>query len=110
MPASSYIRARRIRGRITVDMMHAMKGFNSFLTPSTLTPAPKGLKSTGSPQFNSPWSFCGFPAITIPSGLSSNLLPVGIQLIGRPYSDFNLLNISSWCESILDFPKDPRDP
>jgi aspartyl-tRNA(Asn)/glutamyl-tRNA(Gln) amidotransferase subunit A len=37
------------------------------------------------------WSFCGVPAISIPCGFTGHGLPIGMQLIGRPWSEASLL-------------------
>lgn len=46
-------------------------------------------------------TICGCPAISIPCGLSENGLPIGIQLIGRPYREHDLLSAAAWCEAVL---------
>jgi Asp-tRNA(Asn)/Glu-tRNA(Gln) amidotransferase A subunit family amidase len=81
-----------------------------LLTPSTTTPAPKGLEYTGNPAFNVPWSFCGFPAITLPSGLTRNGLPLGIQLAAKHFNEKYLLKVARWCENALGFRKTPDFP
>lgn len=43
--------------------------------------APKDLETTGDGTYCAPWSYAGLPAITLPSGFSSEGLPLGIQLI-----------------------------
>ena len=43
----------------------------------------------------------GCPAISIPCGKTSEGLPVGLQVIGRPYCEARLLAFASWCESVL---------
>ncbi len=73
------------------------------LTPSTPTAAPASLSTTGDPRFNSPWSFAGFPTVTIPCGLSPDGMPCGLQLIGRPGSEWELLTAAGWCESQIGF-------
>jgi aspartyl-tRNA(Asn)/glutamyl-tRNA(Gln) amidotransferase subunit A len=103
MPASTYLKAQRIRSLFIREILATLEGFDCFLMPATTTPAPAGLSSTGDPSFNSPWSFCGFPAITLPSGLTKDSLPLGIQLVGRPFEEERLLSVASWCEKILRF-------
>lgn len=46
-------------------------------------------------------TICGCPAISIPCGRSERGLPVGIQLIGRPYAESDLLSAAAWCEAAL---------
>jgi Asp-tRNA(Asn)/Glu-tRNA(Gln) amidotransferase A subunit family amidase len=87
VPSSAYLRAKRIRGVFIEDIRELLTGIDCLLTPSSLTPALKGLQSTGDPAFNAPWSFCGFPATTIPCGLTDEGLPLGIQFTGPPYGE-----------------------
>lgn len=110
MPASAYIRAQRIRVRFIRDMEAVMEDVAGLLTPSATTYAPHGLEYTGDPAFNAPWSFCGLPAITVPSGLTRDGLPLGIQIIGHPFHEDQLLLCAGWCEEILGFQETPRDP
>ena len=110
VPAPSYIRSQRIRGRFIRETATLLKDIDCLLTPSTTTPAPHGLEYTGNPAFNAPWSFCGFPVITVPSGLDKDGLPLGIQLIGRPLDEPHLIEAARWCENVLGFPNEPRDP
>ena len=50
-------------------------------------------------------TFCnaGVPAITVPAGLSSNGLPIGLQFIGQNFKDETLLNIAHWFERETQF-------
>ncbi len=56
----------------------------------------------------------GCPAISIPCGFTANGLPVGLQLVGSPYGEAELLRTAAWCEAVLDAslkaPIDPRPP
>ncbi len=108
--ASTYLKAGRIRVQFTEDIASELKEFDCFLMPSTVTPAPKGLESTGDMAFNVPWSFCGFPSITVPSGLTKHHLPLGIQLVGRAFDEETLLRVAYWCERTLGCGREPHDP
>ena len=108
--ASTYLKAERIRVQFTYDIASGLKEFDCFLMPSTATPAPKGLESTGDMAFNAPWSFCGFPSITVPSGLTKDQLPLGIQLVGRAFDEETLLRAAYWCEKTLGIGREPHDP
>jgi len=46
-------------------------------------------------------SVCGCPAISIPCGRTSAGLPVGLQLIAKPYAEAELLSAAAWCEAVL---------
>jgi amidase len=43
----------------------------------------------------------GCPAISIPCGFTSAGLPVGLQIVGPPYSEVRLLSVAAWCEDML---------
>ncbi len=73
-----------------------------LLTPTTPTPALADLTNTGNPLFQGPWTYCGLPAITIPSGLAASGLPLGIQLVSARFQEPRLLAAARWCESVLD--------
>ena len=79
-----------------------MEGVDVLLTPSTPTPAPKNLSSTGDPMFQTPWTTAGVPAVTLPSGLSESGLPLGVQLASAPFEEETLLTSARWCEEVLD--------
>ena len=54
----------------------------------------------------------GCPAISIPCGFTADGLPVGLQLVGAPYGEADLLRTAAWCETVLGAalgaPIDPR--
>jgi Asp-tRNA(Asn)/Glu-tRNA(Gln) amidotransferase A subunit family amidase len=53
-----------------------------ILTPSAPGAAPHGLGSTGDPMFNRLWTLMGAPCVNVP-GFYDNVLPLGIQIVGR---------------------------
>jgi len=48
------------------------------------------------------------PTIAIPSGLSQHGLPLGIQLVGKPYGEAALFQVARWCEKVLNFSMRPQ--
>ncbi|WP_244534625.1 amidase family protein [Hyphomicrobium sp. CS1GBMeth3] len=44
---------------------------------------------------------CGCPAISIPCGRTASGLPIGLQIVGRPYGETELLQTAAWCEAVL---------
>ncbi len=110
VPTTAYLRAQRLRGQIIQDMRNLIEPFDCVICPSATDSAPEGLEWTGSPAFNAPWSLTGFPSITVPSSLTERGLPLGLQIIGTPYSEWELLGIAAWCEDKLGFGNRPIDP
>jgi Asp-tRNA(Asn)/Glu-tRNA(Gln) amidotransferase A subunit family amidase len=77
---------------------------SAFLAPAATGPAPKGLESTGDCVMNLPWTQAGLPVITLPSGLSKNGLPMGLQMIGRWMEDERLFNLARHLTGLLKWP------
>ena len=71
-------------------------------------PAPARLDITGDPSFCTLWTLVGFPALTLPTGLSDAGLPYGIQLAGAARDDSRLLRVARWCEAAIGFDRSPR--
>ena len=81
------------------DFQQAMRA-GPLVMPATPATAP-GLETTGDAKFNSPWSYNGLPAATIPCGLDDSGLPVGLQIVSPSGSVEALLKVAAWCESQL---------
>ena len=73
-----------------------------LLAPAALGAAPQGLASTGDPLFSRPWQLLGCPCLTLPGGLDSYGLPLGLQLIARPQDDARLFAAAAWVAQTLD--------
>ena len=98
----TYSRALEHRLQFTADMKLAVGQVDVLLTPSTPTASLPDLTNTGNTMFQGPWTSCGLPAITIPSGLAASGLPLGIQLAASPFAEAKLLSAAQWCEQVLD--------
>ena len=68
---------------------------DAIITPAALGPAP-GRETTGSAALNALWSLCGVPVVTLPLLLSSEGLPMGLQVVGRHGDDARLLRTARW--------------
>ncbi len=95
-----YVLARQHQREFSQDMDRLFEECDILACPATPGGAP-GPETTGDPTFNSPFSYCGLPAVTIPMGLDSDGLPLGLQLIGRRNGDRELLLAALWCEAVL---------
>ncbi|MEO8540396.1 MAG: amidase [bacterium] len=100
LPVTYYIQALRARRILKEQLALLFDQFDILVMPTTPAPAPKGLDSTGDASLLSPWSLVGFPAATVPCGLS-NGLPLGLQLVGKPGSDTTVLAAAEFAESVL---------
>lgn len=71
--------------------------FQGTLCLSATAEAPLGLASTGDVSMNIPASTLGIPAISLPL-LSSNGLPLGLQVMGRAHHDAGMIAVAQWLE------------
>ncbi len=99
--ALTYLKAKQYQRQFKNDVLAALQGYDALLMPSTPSQAPASLETTGDPKFQAPWTFGGFPEITIPSGMSANGLPLGIQLVAGHFDEGGLLAAAAWCENVL---------
>lgn len=80
---------------------------DALIMPATEVPAPHSLETTGDKRFQAPWSYLGVPVVSLPCGLSSEGLPIAVQLVGAYHSDEKLLEIAAWVEAQLGFDARP---
>lgn len=92
-----YGRAQRVRTLIRRDFTEAFNKVDVLMTPVAPTPAFKigelqdPLSMYLNDLFTIPASLAGLPAISVPAGVTSEGLPVGVQFIGGSFSDAQLL-------------------
>ena len=53
-------------------------------------------------------NLAGLPGVSVPAGLSSEGLPLGLQLIGRPWEEGEMLNVASILENGAEFNMKPN--
>jgi aspartyl-tRNA(Asn)/glutamyl-tRNA(Gln) amidotransferase subunit A len=111
-----YNRARKVRTLIKKDFSDAFDaGVDAILTPATPSAAfGLGEMSDADPVqmylndvFTITVNMAGLPGITVPAGLSSQGLPLGLQLIGRPWEEGDLLNTAYALEQAAGFVAKP---
>ena len=102
-----YVRAQKIRTLIKRDFERAFAdGVDAILTPATPSAA-FGIGEKGSENpvemylndvFTVTVNMAGLPALVAPAGLSSDGLPLGLQLIGRPFDEETLFALGETIE------------
>lgn len=100
IPGDFYVRALRIRRQFRREMSPLLERYDLLLTPTTPTPAPEGM-ATGDARFQLPWSISGLPSITVPCGMTTSGLPLGVQLVSGAFTEARLLSAAAWCEDVL---------
>ena len=112
-----YNRARRVRTLIKKDFDDVFAaGVDAILTPSTPSAAfGLGEMEDADPVqmylfdvFTVTVNLAGLPGISVPAGLDSKGLPLGLQLIGQPWEEGDLLNAAFALEKALGFNAKPN--
>jgi aspartyl-tRNA(Asn)/glutamyl-tRNA(Gln) amidotransferase subunit A len=99
IPAASYLRAQQVRSLAIAAMRHLLSQVDVLITPAAPGPAPEGLGSTGDPVFNAPSSTLGLPALGLPMGFAPSGLPLGLQIMGRPFDESTVLRVGAAYEA-----------
>ncbi len=106
-----YLKAQKVRRLITQDFQDAFTKVDVLLTPSTPTPAfsldnppTDPIEMYMNDVLTVPVNLAGLPAISVPAGLDSKGLPLGLQLIAPAFQEETLLNTGQIIEQAANFP------
>ncbi|VTU25821.1 Glutamyl-tRNA(Gln) amidotransferase subunit A [Variovorax sp. PBL-H6] len=86
-------------GRRTVGAL--MQGLDALLVPAAPGEAPVGLTATGDPVFSRVWTLLGLPCVNVPGLHGPQGLPIGVQLVGHPQRERDLLAVAARVHHIL---------
>jgi Asp-tRNA(Asn)/Glu-tRNA(Gln) amidotransferase A subunit family amidase len=101
--AEALIRRDELRNELARLLHQHEDTLGCIVMPATVAPAP-ALDTTGEPTFNAPWSYIGWPSLTIPCGLADGL-PIGMQFIAMTVPQ--VFAMAGLCERILGFHERP---
>ena len=96
--AKEYLDAVDFMKRSYESYKEVFEDYHGVLSPCSTGVADKGLKDTGSADFNRVWSYMHTPAISLPLLQGENNLPLGVQLVGDKYDDLRFLSTARWLE------------
>jgi aspartyl-tRNA(Asn)/glutamyl-tRNA(Gln) amidotransferase subunit A len=106
LPAVDYLQALRVRRRIRREWAQVFDGIDALATPTSPITAPNFGAQTadlpGGPKplvrafldLTLPFNLSGHPALSVPCGFSQAGLPIGLQLVGKPFGESALLRIA----------------
>ena len=104
------MKAQKVRQLIKKDFDQAYNKVDAILTPSTPSSAFKVGEKTNDPVsmylndiFTVPVNLAGLPGISIPAGFDKRGHPLGLQIIGKPFDEQNILNIAYSMEEKINF-------
>ena len=108
-----YAKAQKVRALLKQDFLNSFEKCDAIITPTSPTTAFKiGEKSDDplamylSDIYTASANLAGIPGINVPCGLSGDGLPIGLQLVGKNWSENVLLNLASVYEN--EFPLDAK--
>ncbi len=111
-----YIRAQKVRTLIKQDFEKVFaEGIDQILTPATPSAAfglgemadADPIKMYLNDVFTVTVNLAGLPGISVPSGLDASGLPLGLQLIGQPWNEADMLNTAFALEQASGFAAKP---
>lgn len=105
-----YRKASQVRTLMKGDFEKAFEETDVLITPTAPTPAFRIGEKVEDPLqmylsdiLTIPVNLAGIPAISIPCGLSQDGLPIGLQIIGRPFDEGTLLRVAYTFEQNTNF-------
>lgn len=110
-----YIKAQKVRRLISEDFLKAFEQCDALLTPT----APSAAFALGENEddpikmylndvFTVPASLAGLPGMSVPAGLDKNGLPLGLQVLGRPWDEETVFTVASVIERLSAFTAVPQ--
>ncbi|HXP73553.1 MAG TPA: amidase family protein [Stellaceae bacterium] len=120
-------RATRERAALYQRVVRYFDTYDLLLTPTVIVPPfdvdQRYVEAVGDHRFETYWDWLGItyavtlagcPALSLPCGFTASGLPVGLQMVGRPYGDGELLGFAGLLEQALGLlgktPIDPQPP
>ena len=111
-----YLKAQKVRTRIADDFKQAFQDVDTILTPTTPSAAFGFGEKSDDPLamylndvFTVPASLAGLPGISVPAGLSTEGLPLGLQVLAKPFDEETLFKVAGVLETAADFTATPDD-
>jgi aspartyl-tRNA(Asn)/glutamyl-tRNA(Gln) amidotransferase subunit A len=95
--ANDYVQATRERRRMVLEMQPLFEKFDAFVTAG-MGEAPRlsdyrSVSFWQRPSLLTAWNVTGQPVLALPNGFGANGLPLGMQILGRPFGETTILKI-----------------
>ncbi|WP_188903140.1 Asp-tRNA(Asn)/Glu-tRNA(Gln) amidotransferase subunit GatA [Caldovatus sediminis] len=110
-----YLKAQKVRALIARDFDRAWERVDAIVTPATPSAAFAMGAKMGDPVtmylndvFTVTANLAGLPGLAVPAGLDAEGLPLGLQVIGRPFDEETVFAVGAAIERAADFRALPR--
>jgi aspartyl-tRNA(Asn)/glutamyl-tRNA(Gln) amidotransferase subunit A len=103
--AADFIQALRLRRELTDATDAVLQRYDALITASALAVAPRfeeatsGMAASG-PMQTIPFNVTGHPAMSVPIGLGTNALPIGLQVVGRAFDEAMVFRVGRAVERL----------
>jgi aspartyl-tRNA(Asn)/glutamyl-tRNA(Gln) amidotransferase subunit A len=110
LSAAEYITAQRARSVLNEQIRANFSRVDVFATPSAPRP-PEAFESMDPneqnlrPNFTNPFNLTGLPAISVPCGFTAGNLPVGLQIVARPFEEATCFRVAYAYEQATEWHK-----
>jgi aspartyl-tRNA(Asn)/glutamyl-tRNA(Gln) amidotransferase subunit A len=107
--AVDYLNALQVRQRLTAEFQRAFENVDAILSPAVPWVAPAedppvgGEEGVGEMMYSGIYNLVGLPALSVPSGMNSDGLPSGLQIVTGWHKDELALSIGLALEAALPF-------
>jgi len=109
-----YIRAQKVRSLILKDFTDVFAKVDALLTPTAPSAAfglgermEDPLKMYFNDVFTVPANMAGIPGMSVPAGLDANGLPLGLQVLGKPFDEETVFAVAQAIETAAQFTTQP---
>lgn len=111
-----YLRAQKVRTLIREDFMKAFESVDVLLTPASPFVSFKAGEKNEDPLamylsdiYTISANLAGIPGISVPCGFNSENLPIGLQVLGKPFGEADLLAIANSFDQFHEYSKQHPD-
>lgn len=103
-----YVQAQRMRSIVKAEVLAAMADLDVLITPTALGLAPifEGYDPDVMrrlPSYMGIWNVTGQPAASVCCGLSAEGLPIGMQIVGKPFDEATVLRVGDAYQHVSDW-------
>jgi aspartyl-tRNA(Asn)/glutamyl-tRNA(Gln) amidotransferase subunit A len=107
-PATAYVNAQRLRGVLRDAFLQTLSDVDILLAPATPVTAPpiEGFSTdvrANLTRFTTPINLVGLPSLALPCGFDHAGLPIGMQMIGRPFEEALVLRAGRAYERVTEW-------
>lgn len=101
---AAFYRASQLRSELHKEFLNRRDYSGPLLVPAATGPAPTP-ETTGNAAMNAPWSYLGYPALSLPFDQTADGLPLACQLVGRSGYDSRLFAHAEQLEAVIGWEK-----